>query len=456
MQLKHKQAGDTLIEVLMAMTVLAVVIGSAYTIANRSMRINRQTQDRSQATKVMESQFERIKYASRQSGSSDDTAKKAYATYADFVTGANHTGCFSEDLGKVSSCTVDNKYTVTTTYYPDAGDDGIAANVFKVSVVWDEDGTGDKSVEGYYRVYDSSSGGSGDDTVIVTTPPPAIPTPTCTMVGGNKTTTADGYTVHTFLSSGSLVATSCTNIAVEYLIVGGGGAGGAGNYNEGGGGGGAGGYIAGTYVVNTGPYTVTVGSGGPSVSDTHASPSNGGNSSVFSVIAYGGGGGASCWKDAGFSTPGSGGNGGSGGGGSGCNANGAGGTSTMPAPPVGYGTNGGSGQWTGGGSGSCNGNGGGGGGAGGAGQSGSLRNTTCTGGAGSIGGAGVGKTSTITGNSITYALGGNGAAGRSRASGAAGADNTGNGGSGSSGNDQGTVYASGKGGSGIVIIRYKL
>ncbi|MBP5543672.1 MAG: hypothetical protein ILM98_06325, partial [Kiritimatiellae bacterium] len=115
-------------------------------------------------------------------------------------------------------------------------------------------------------------------------------------------------TVLSFTQSGSLTVTGSGTI--ELLVVGGGGGGGelgSVSDNQGikvAGGGGAGGLVhKESFSVSAGNYTVTVGAGG-------AIGVNGGNSSVFSVTAYGGGYGAQ-----GGSGDRRGGNGGSGGGG---------------------------------------------------------------------------------------------------------------------------------------------
>ena len=114
-------------------------------------------------------------------------------------------------------------------------------------------------------------------------------------------------TVLSFTESGSLTVTGSGTI--ELLVVGGGGGGGVIGYpgQETGrlsaAGGGAGGLVhKESFAVSAGTYTVTVGAGG-------AIHENGGNSSVFDIIAYGGGYGANGGKDQ------KGGDGGSGGGG---------------------------------------------------------------------------------------------------------------------------------------------
>ena len=56
-----KQRGDTIIEVLLAMSVIGVVLGSAFGIANRSLATGRAAQERTDALKIAETQLELLK-----------------------------------------------------------------------------------------------------------------------------------------------------------------------------------------------------------------------------------------------------------------------------------------------------------------------------------------------------------------------------------------------------------
>lgn len=221
------------------------------------------------------------------------------------------------------------------------------------------------------------------------------------------------------IPTASLGATS----AVDYLVVAGGGAGNQGYINApnlAGGGGGAGGMLTGTgFSVPTGtPLTVTVGAGSSYISNYQNALPNGSNS-VFSSITASGGGGGGMQSRAGA-------NGGSGGGGGG-NAS-AGGTGI-----AGQGFAGGTGNAYPADNPSGDGRAGGGGGAGGVG----VANA-----------GGPGAVSTLTGVSLTYAKGGDGAL-YAGGAGASAQPNTGNGGNGAGGTNTG-----GNGGSGVVIIRY--
>ena len=127
------------------------------------------------------------------------------------------------------------------------------------------------------------------------------------------TSGSDVYRAHIFTSSGTFEVTSLSgdpNLpnGIEYLVVGGGGGGGGLDAQSGGGG--AGGFRtnltghpvkAADYTISTGTYTVTVGGGGASTATPGAIASQGGNSEFFPapvsypsterIRAVGGGGG---------------------------------------------------------------------------------------------------------------------------------------------------------------------
>ncbi len=273
--------------------------------------------------------------------------------------------------------------------------------------------------------------------------------------GGTITYAADGYTYHTFTSSGTF--TPSVALTCDVLNIAGGGGAGANH----GGGGGAGGllYTSSSSFSATG-YTVTIGAGG--VGGTYnSSPvgASGTNSSVNSLIAIGGGRGG----DYSSNYPAS--NGGSGGGA------GTGTDKSIGLKTTGQGFDGGSFNPN---YGLC---GGGGGGAGAVGET----CLTANSGAGGIGSATYSQwgNSTNTGQNVSgvryyagggggggwngsipvgsFALGGSGGGGNSGAvissgasNGQAGTSNTGGGG----GCGGGGTSNGGAGGSGIVIIRY--
>lgn len=56
-----RQAGDTIVEVLIAMAVASLILGGAYTVTNRSLANARQAQEQTEALKLIQGQVERLK-----------------------------------------------------------------------------------------------------------------------------------------------------------------------------------------------------------------------------------------------------------------------------------------------------------------------------------------------------------------------------------------------------------
>ena len=323
--------------------------------------------------------------------------------------------------------------------------------------------------------------------------------------GGSVSTCGD-YKVHVFTSPGTFTVSSAgnpTNDEAQYLVVGGGGSGAAANYtNIGEGGGGAGGFrvydgcspaptapplnAPAAVAVTAGAYSIAVGGGGAAKTfpgSCTAVVGNQGSSSVFGSIASAGGGfGALCGSDPPPQPAGTGGSGGGGGRGNANFTDGGAGNTPPVAPPQGQ--NGGAGTPLGARAAPApapNRNGGGGGGAG------------QTGGSGDDYGAKYGGTGSYVcsanffgppgGNYGTpgpvgtarYFSGGGGGAGQlvhpegqaggagggtdGRNSGGPATDATANtgGGGGAAGNVPfpANAYGAGRGGSGIVVIKYK-
>jgi hypothetical protein len=267
---------------------------------------------------------------------------------------------------------------------------------------------------------------------------------------GGTITTAGGYRIHTFTTVGSSTFTPDATGNVEYLIVAGGGSGGS----DFGGGGGAGGLLySSSYSVSPSAYAITVGNGGAAINANRTGP-KGTNSSIGSIVAFGGGGGG-CQGEY---TPGSQLDGGSGGDAShntsqvGQGVAGQGypsGDAFNQGPPYAEGGGGGAGE---------------------KGLTPSNASTSVRGGNGlqySIsgtntyyaGGGGGGGGGPSYNANTTNAIGGLGGGGRggptANSNGVAGSPNTGGGGGGAH-TYQNSTYYSGAGGSGIVIIRYPI
>ncbi|MDP2234958.1 MAG: Ig-like domain-containing protein [Bacteroidales bacterium] len=257
------------------------------------------------------------------------------------------------------------------------------------------------------------------------------------IISGGILNSYTGFNSRTFLSAGNLVISEISKSAkLDVLIVAGGGAGGKGVSTLGNaGGGGAGGVIVQSDYnlidnnIQLATYQIVVGAGGDGYPH-EIFRYNGGDSSLFGLIAVGGGGGAGVSSSSGNT-------GGSGGGGYGRYpaGGGAGGAGTPNQGNAGGNGIAGTQPWSA--------TGGGGGGAGGAGGVG-IANVS----GGGAGGSPI-SNNYRNGNSTNYAQGGKGGEYNSFTP-AVGGANTGNGGQG------GSLYSPGiaAGGSGIVVIRY--
>jgi len=303
-----------------------------------------------------------------------------------------------------------------------------------------------------------------------------------TASGGNATVTCGDYKTHIFTADGDFTVTAAGSPGgsdvLEYLVVAGGAASGTRYFS---GGGGAGGFrtfqttpaasplkAPAGLTAGAGTFPVSVGAGGASAPGASGCKGNPGSVSTFSTITSAGGGGG-----AHNDQPGGGASGGSGGGG-GSSAPGSltGGAGNTPPVSPPQGNNGGNAN-----PGSTYVAGGGGGAsavgsnynsspvAGGGGAGSFIENSFVgptapsygeTGPAGRYfaGGGGGGGGCAPGGTSIAGGLGGGGNGAGNATQGGAGTANTGGGGGGT-GNNTPSPAASGAGGSGIVMIRYK-
>lgn len=90
--------------------------------------------------------------------------------------------------------------------------------------------------------------------------------------GDSIISAASGYKYHIFKNPGTFTLSSSEPQQVDVLIVAGGGSGGC---NQGGGGGGGGGVkFLPQHTISPGPYSITVGSGGPASTTTNAHPND--------------------------------------------------------------------------------------------------------------------------------------------------------------------------------------
>ena len=137
------QAGDTIIEVMIAIMVLGLSLSAGYAIAARSIRAARQAQEHGEALKRAEGQLEVLK-------------SKASNGDSDLFSSATPFCMIGNTPTPVSSgnCTLNTYYRVQITR---AGDLGNKNYQFDLTIQWDSVGTSaTDQVTMHYRLIDES------------------------------------------------------------------------------------------------------------------------------------------------------------------------------------------------------------------------------------------------------------------------------------------------------------
>lgn len=130
---RPKQAGDTIVEVLIALVVIAAVLPGAFFLSRASLQHVRDSEEHAQALNILQGQLERLR-----------TTPRSSVPASDF--------CFSEAGQALASapCRYGNiPYKVTI---HDAGAVGTTSHLYQASIVWDKVGGGTNSERLVYRV----------------------------------------------------------------------------------------------------------------------------------------------------------------------------------------------------------------------------------------------------------------------------------------------------------------
>ena len=145
---QRKQAGDTIIEVMIVLAVLGLAIGLSYVTANRSLLNLRQAEENSAATGLVQSQIESLRYLS--TVPSPDVAHNIFPNPAvPFCIDTSNNTVVRNPTPNAGPCYVDTRYNILINYVAGGGTD-----TFKVTVTWpDVRGDVDDVVTTYYRVH---------------------------------------------------------------------------------------------------------------------------------------------------------------------------------------------------------------------------------------------------------------------------------------------------------------
>lgn len=150
MQLRLNQAGDTIVEVLVAIAVVSAVLGTAYSITNRSTRTNQQSQEHSKALKVAETQLENLRAWSQ----TDNTILDGTDTFCMASTGPVSFGgnvVLPAAAGTYPAACHEDDGAATDRYQTGIKRDG--NDTYTAHVDWTGPTGGNESVNLTYKVY---------------------------------------------------------------------------------------------------------------------------------------------------------------------------------------------------------------------------------------------------------------------------------------------------------------
>lgn len=142
----RNQKGDTIIEVLISITVLSLILTSCYALANRSSQAVRQAQERSEALKINEAQQEQLKTYLSDPG-------HAVPTFSSFCM---KSGVVIDATAQPNDCTAGTEDTAGTGRYRTTI--SVVNGAYVANTTWDKvSGSGQDSLKVAYKVYLASA-----------------------------------------------------------------------------------------------------------------------------------------------------------------------------------------------------------------------------------------------------------------------------------------------------------
>lgn len=136
------QAGDTIVEVLIAIAVVSAVLVGAFVLSNHSTQAVQDSQEHAQAQQILQGQVEQLR-AHLQGASSP--VSDNYFCYDP----SGHLRSISGPSPSSNPCAVDNRYNPVIYH-------ATGSNLYDCTVTWDSLLGGTAREEFFYRVYPSS------------------------------------------------------------------------------------------------------------------------------------------------------------------------------------------------------------------------------------------------------------------------------------------------------------
>lgn len=168
LKLRNNRRGDTIIEVMLCVAVVASVLGAAYATTARSVRLGRQAQERNEATEIAKGQADQLKHMSATNQVALNTGTRAcigakaqpdgtlIQSLIQFSPAGGGLGA-EPDLNAdgsagftdyASQCVIG-----TVPYYTFFAKDSVDPRLYRIYVRWNRVGGGYEQVQISYRTY---------------------------------------------------------------------------------------------------------------------------------------------------------------------------------------------------------------------------------------------------------------------------------------------------------------
>jgi hypothetical protein len=121
--MKTNQKGETIVEIMLSLAVLGAVVGASYAITSKSLAVATASQERSNATRLAETQIEYLKYLAENFPASLNAIKGRASGSSGVCLSLNADGSVTDTLynGHDNCKDSSNLYTQVVTYRNDFG-----------------------------------------------------------------------------------------------------------------------------------------------------------------------------------------------------------------------------------------------------------------------------------------------------------------------------------------------
>jgi len=157
----HTQAGDTIVEVVIAIAVIAVVITGAFVITNRSLTAVRDSQEHSEALSLLQGQVEQLRNAAAQPGLSTAPGTFCFNSSGKISATSSIPGsaCIQNSSGQAGSGVADARYSLAISKCsalsgcPACTSNCPTTTAYFLTATWPAIGGGTDQVQLTYRVF---------------------------------------------------------------------------------------------------------------------------------------------------------------------------------------------------------------------------------------------------------------------------------------------------------------